>query len=107
MISVSVLLSVIGVVAVAFECEVAALAFMGLAVALRVILRDGERAGTCGDTWGARKTRLLFHRIPFLEKTLRPISKCSSKPTAAARLHAAVPRLIDVRFRPHARNQSS
>jgi hypothetical protein len=34
MISVSVLLSFIGVVAVAFECEVAALAFMGLAVGI-------------------------------------------------------------------------
>jgi hypothetical protein len=53
---------------------------------------------TCGHVC---ERSLLFLRIPIPKITLPPTSKESSKPTAAARLHAAVSRLIDVRFRPH------
>jgi hypothetical protein len=88
MVAVSVLSAFIGVVAVAFECEVAALVFLGGGLRGRKASRVtwGMR-GLVGDTSDDGSP---FKRVPFFSIFGICASENTSKAEAAARLHAAV-----------------
>ncbi len=78
-----VLSAFIGVVAVALECEVAALVFLALAVGVaRFLARDVGHEEACGGSWEHVCERSLFFlRTPIFKIMLPPASRSPSKPT--------------------------
>jgi len=96
MITVSVLSAFIGVVAVALSATQPRF-FMALAVGSRglsCVTRDTRVL--VGDTWGHLCEGSPFLRVPFSVISECALRNCLVKPSAAARLHAGVFRLIAV-----------